>query len=101
MDNGELVPDEITVKMLEKRLEENDVENGAILDGFPRTRNQAIALDELLQSNGSKVDMALNIEVPFDEIVERIANRRSCKGWYPWRIPCTWCTCKCIRWFLP
>ena len=79
-DNGELVPDEITVKMLEKRLEENDVENGAILDGFPRTRNQAIALDELLQSNGSKVDMALNIEVPFDEIVERIANRRSCKG---------------------
>ena len=49
MDNGELVPDEITVKMLEKRLEENDVENGAILDGFPRTRNQAIALDELLQ----------------------------------------------------
>ena len=80
MDNGELVPDEITVKMLEKRLEENDVENGAILDGFPRTRNQAIALDELLQSNGSKVDMALNIEVPFDEIVERIANRRSCKG---------------------
>ena len=80
MDNGELVPDEITVKMLEKRLEENDVENGAVLDGFPRTRNQAIALDELLQSNGSKVDMALNIEVPFDEIVERIANRRSCKG---------------------
>lgn len=80
MDNGELVPDEITVKMLANRLNDEDVENGAILDGFPRTRNQAIALDELLQSNGNKVDMALNIEVPFDEIVERIANRRSCKS---------------------
>lgn len=80
MDNGELVPDEITIKMLEKRLEENDVENGAILDGFPRTRNQAIALDKLLESRKNKVDMALNIDVPFEEIVERIANRRSCKG---------------------
>ncbi len=80
MDKGELVPDEITVRMLEKRLEEADVENGAILDGFPRTENQAVVLDELLQSKGNKVDMALNIDVPFDEIVERIANRRSCKG---------------------
>lgn len=80
MDKGELVPDEITVKMLEKRMEENDVQNGAILDGFPRTENQAKVLDELLNSKGNKVDMALNIEVPFDEIVERIANRRSCRG---------------------
>ena len=80
MDKGELVPDEITVKMLEKRMEENDVQNGAILDGFPRTENQAKVLDELLSSKGNKVDMALNIEVPFDEIVERIANRRSCRG---------------------
>lgn len=80
MDKGELVPDEITVRMLEKRMEEEDVKNGAILDGFPRTQNQAIVLDKLLESKGNKVDMALNIEVPFDEIVERIANRRSCKG---------------------
>ena len=80
MDKGELVPDEITVKMLEKRMEEADVENGAILDGFPRTENQAVVLDKLLESKGNKVDMALNIDVPFDEIVERIANRRSCKG---------------------
>ncbi len=80
MDKGELVPDEITVKMLEKRMEESDVANGAILDGFPRTTNQAIVLDKLLESKGKKVDMALNIDVPFDEIVERIANRRSCKG---------------------
>ncbi len=80
MDKGELVPDEITVKMLEKRMEENDVANGAILDGFPRTTNQAEVLDNLLKSKGKKVDMALNIDVPFDEIVERIANRRSCRG---------------------
>lgn len=80
MDKGELVPDEITVRMLEKRMEETDVENGAILDGFPRTENQAVVLDKLLESKGNKVDMALNIDVPFDEIVERIANRRSCKG---------------------
>lgn len=80
MDKGELVPDELTVRMLEKRMEEADVANGAILDGFPRTTNQAVVLDELLSSKGKKVDMALNIEVPFDEIVERIANRRSCRG---------------------
>lgn len=80
MDKGELVPDEITVKMLEKRMEESDVINGAILDGFPRTKNQAVVLDKLLESKGNKVDMALNIEVPFEEIVERIANRRSCRG---------------------
>ena len=80
MDKGELVPDEITVRMLEKRMEEADVENGAILDGFPRTENQAVVLDKLLESKGNKVDMALNIDVPFDEIVERIVNRRSCKG---------------------
>ena len=80
MDKGELVPDEITVKMLAKRMEEPDTANGAILDGFPRTKNQAIVLDDLLKTRGNKVDMALNIDVPFDEIVERIANRRSCRG---------------------
>ena len=80
MDKGELVPDELTVRMLEKRMEESDVENGAILDGFPRTRNQAVVLDKLLESKGNKVDMALNIDVPFSEIVDRIANRRSCRG---------------------
>lgn len=80
MDKGELVPDKVTIKMLKERLESKDVENGAILDGFPRTENQAISLDNMLKEMESKVDMALNIDVPFDEIVERIANRRSCKG---------------------
>lgn len=80
MDKGELVPDEVTIKMLKARLSEADVENGAVLDGFPRTGVQAVSLDNMLNEMGAKVDMALNIDVPFDEIVERIANRRSCRG---------------------
>jgi len=80
MDKGELVPDEITIGMLQDRMKNPDVENGAILDGFPRTKAQAESLDKMLLLDGNKVDMALNIDVPFEEIVERIANRRSCKG---------------------
>ena len=80
MDKGELVPDEVTIKMLKERLNGDDVENGAVLDGFPRTGVQAVSLDNMLKEMNAKVDMALNIDVPFDEIVERIANRRSCKG---------------------
>ena len=78
MDNGELVPDEITIQMLIDRLNEADVKNGAILDGFPRNIAQAIKLDEILEKRNSKVDIALNIEVPFDEIITRIVNRRNC-----------------------
>lgn len=80
MDKGELVPDEVTIKMLKERLNGEDVENGAVLDGFPRTGVQAVSLDNMLKEMNAKVDMALNIDVSFDEIVERIANRRSCKG---------------------
>lgn len=80
MDKGELVPDDVTIRMLEERLNANDVANGAILDGFPRTKNQAMSLDLMLEKMNAKVDMALNIDVPFEEIVERIANRRSCTG---------------------
>lgn len=80
MDKGELVPDDVTIRMLKDRLSKEDVVNGAVLDGFPRTGVQAKCLDELLGQMNAKVDMALNIDVDFDEIVERIANRRSCKG---------------------
>ena len=80
MDKGELVPDEVTIKMLKERLNGADVENGAVLDGFPRTGVQAVSLDNMLKEMNAKVDMALNIDVPFDEIVERIAKSRSCKG---------------------
>ena len=76
---GNLVPDEVTVGMLSERLKSKDVINGAILDGFPRTRAQAVSLKKILSDMKVKVDMALNIDVPFDEIVERIANRRSCR----------------------
>ena len=80
MDKGELVPDEVTIRMLKDRLNKDDVVNGAVLDGFPRTGVQAVSLDKMLEEMNAKVDMALNIDVPFDEIVERIANRRSCRG---------------------
>ena len=80
MDKGELVPDDVTIRMLKDRLAREDVVNGAVLDGFPRTGVQAQSLDVMLGQMGAKVDMALNIDVPFDEIVERIANRRSCRG---------------------
>ena len=80
MDAGELVPDDVTIRMLKDRLNKEDVKNGAVLDGFPRTEVQAQSLDKMLNEMGTKVDMALNIDVPFDEIVERIANRRSCRG---------------------
>jgi len=79
IDEGHLVPDDITIKMLEQRLEEIHNNQGIMLDGFPRTENQAIALDKLLETRGTKVEMALNIEVPFDEIIKRIADRRNCK----------------------
>lgn len=78
MAHGELVPDEITIEMLIQRLNEPDVENGAILDGFPRNIVQAVKLDEILEKNNSKVNIALNIDVPFDEIMKRIVNRRNC-----------------------
>ena len=80
MDKGELVPDDVTIRMLKDRLNKDDVKNGAVLDGFPRTKVQAESLDKMLADMNAKVDMALNIDVPFDEIVERIANRRSCRG---------------------
>ena len=78
MDNGQLVPDEITIEMLIERLNEPDAENGAILDGFPRNIAQATILDEILENRNSKVDIALNIEVPVQEIMTRIVNRRNC-----------------------
>ena len=77
---GELVPDEITVKLITSRLEEADVENGLILDGFPRTVNQARALDEMLAKNGKKIDIVVNLETPEEEILERITTRRICSN---------------------
>jgi adenylate kinase len=73
IDEGHLVPDELTVSMVKERLSRDDCKNGVLLDGFPRTISQAIALDDFL-----KVDYAIDIDVPYGKIVDRIVNRRSC-----------------------
>lgn len=80
IEQGNLVPDEITVKIIEDRLNEPDVENGIILDGFPRTIKQAEELDKILAKKGKKVERVINLETPDEEIVERIVNRRVCSN---------------------
>lgn len=77
---GKLVPDDVTIKVVEERLKEKDTENGIILDGFPRTVKQAEELDRILDKNGKKVDKVINLETPDEEIIERIVNRRVCSN---------------------
>ncbi len=79
MDNGELVPDSLVIKLVEDRLSKDDVKNGFLLDGFPRTVEQAKSLDKILQKLGYKLNKVLNIDVPSDKLVARIAGRRLCK----------------------
>lgn len=80
MDNGQLVPDEVTIGIVNDRLSMNDCENGFLLDGFPRTVKQAEALDSFLSSNEQKIDTALLIEVPKEFILERMTGRRVCSA---------------------
>ena len=80
ISKGCLVPDEITVSMVEKRLEELKDEKGIILDGFPRTLAQAEKLDEILAAKGEKIDWVMNLETPREEIIERMLNRRVCSN---------------------
>jgi adenylate kinase len=79
MERGQLVPDEITIGMLLTRLEAPDSVDGAILDGFPRNRTQAEALDAALAARSSGVDLALQIEVPLDVLVRRLSGRWICQ----------------------
>ncbi|MFD5077548.1 adenylate kinase [Streptomyces sp. NPDC058371] len=79
MDAGNLVPDEVTIAMAKDRMEQPDAENGFLLDGFPRNVSQAQALDEMLKAEGMKLDAVLDLEVPEDEVVKRIAGRRVCR----------------------
>jgi adenylate kinase len=79
MERGQLVPDETTIKMLLERIERRDASNGVILDGFPRNRAQAEALDAALAGRGSTVDHAVSIEVPADELVRRLSGRWICQ----------------------
>ncbi|MCL8016594.1 adenylate kinase [Streptomyces sp. AS02] len=79
MDAGNLVPDEVTIGMAKDRMEKPDAEGGFLLDGFPRNVSQAEALDEMLQSENMKLDAVLDLEVPEEEVVKRIAGRRICR----------------------
>ena len=78
MDAGELVPDELIVAMAAERLQEGDAQDGFILDGFPRTIEQAKALDTQLSDLGRRVTAALLIDVPDEELVRRLSGRRMC-----------------------
>ena len=80
MNRGDLVPDELIMGIMETRLQEPDCANGFLLDGFPRTIPQAEALKVLLDKLGIKLDMAVNIDVPRDVILDRLTTRRTCSN---------------------
>ncbi len=80
MDRGELVPDEIVIGIVKNRLAEPDCAHGFVLDGFPRTVQQADALKEMLERDGRRIDQVLNIDVPDETVVERLSARRTCRS---------------------
>ena len=80
MGKGELVPDDLVIKILQDRLERPDCEKGVIFDGFPRTVSQAEKLDMILGVKGNKLDLVLNIESPFDVLLSRLLSRRICSS---------------------
>lgn len=79
MDAGELVPDELVVRIVEERLGQDDCANGFILDGFPRSTEQADALDRFLNEKGSGIDAILNIDADQEIIIRRLTGRRVCR----------------------
>lgn len=79
MDAGKLVPDEVTIGIVKERLAKADCKKGFILDGFPRTVEQAVALDKILDELGLKLNCALNIAVQASELIRRAVGRRICK----------------------
>ena len=78
MDQGQLVPDELTVKILLDRVANDDCKNGYVLDGFPRTIPQAEVLDKALTELGDAVDYAIDVDVPDENIINRMGGRRAC-----------------------
>ncbi len=78
MDKGELVPDELTCDLVMDRIQQEDCKNGFVLDGFPRTIPQAEALDAALEKIGQKMDYAVDVDVPDENIVNRMGGRRAC-----------------------
>ena len=79
IERGELVPDDLTTAMVMERLSQPDCQRGALLDGFPRTLGQAVALDEALAKQGHRICQVLNIVVPDEVLVERLSGRRVCR----------------------
>ena len=80
MDKGQLVPDELTLDLIMDRFKQDDCKNGYDLDGFPRTIPQAEAFDTSLKAKGEKVDFAIDVDVPDENIVKRMGGRRACVG---------------------
>ncbi len=80
MDKGALVPDDVVIGVVKERFQKPDCKKGFILDGFPRTLEQAKALDGLLKDLGTKLDHVVVIEVPDDYLVKRLTGRRTCRG---------------------
>lgn len=78
MDQGALVPDELVVDLVADRIKQDDCKDGYVFDGFPRTIPQAEALDKALEEMGSKIDFAIDIDVPDENIVNRMSGRRAC-----------------------
>ena len=80
MDQGLLIPDELVVDLVVDRVNQEDCKNGYVLDGFPRTIPQAEALDRALAAMGQKIDYAINVDVPDENIINRMGGRRACVG---------------------
>ena len=80
MDKGELVPDDVTVKMVLERIARPDCANGFLLDGFPRTIPQAEALDKALMAENKAIDKAISVAVPNEELIKRLSGRWICRG---------------------
>ena len=80
ISQGMLVPDDVTIKIVEERLKDRDVQDGLILDGFPRTIEQAEALDRMLKNAEKSIRLAINLETPEEEIIDRIVSRRICSN---------------------
>jgi adenylate kinase len=79
MDRGELVPDEVVIRMIIERISQTDCANGVIFDGFPRTREQARALEQEMRDHSRRIDYVLFLSVPEDVLLRRIAGRQTCK----------------------
>jgi adenylate kinase len=79
MDAGDLVPDEVTIGMVQDRLKQDDATEGFLLDGFPRTVHQAVVLDDTLSGQGTAVTVVLELVVDDDEVVRRLSGRRTCR----------------------